>query len=83
MTLISIEKEILENLVSFKLKRIQTIIQEILDRWKENSTTLFIEKARNGKYENAENAENDAIELRQLLLEEKKLNELLKKYNTK
>ena len=80
MALISIEKEILENLVSFKLKRIQTIIQEILDRWKENSTTLFIEKARNGKYENAE---NDAIELRQLLLEEKKLNELLKKYNTK
>ena len=76
MALISIEKEILENLVSFKLKRIQTIIQEILDRWKENSTTLFIEKARNGTYENAE---NDAIELRQLLLEEKKLNELLKK----
>lgn len=79
MAIISIEKEILENLVSFKLKRIQTIIQEILDRWKENSTTLFIEKARNGTYENAE---NDAIELRQLLLEEKKLNELLKKYNT-
>ena len=78
MALISIEKEILENLVSFKLNRIQTIIQEILDRWKENSTTLFIEKARNGTYENAE---NDAIELRQLLLEEKKLNELLKKYN--
>jgi len=76
MALISIEKEILENLVSFKLKRIQTIIQEILDRWNEHSTTLFIEKARNGTYKNAE---NDAIELRQLLLEEKKLNELLKK----
>ena len=76
MALISIEKEILENLVSFKLNRIQKIIQEILDRWKENSTTLFIEKARNGTYENAE---NDAIELRQLLLEEKKLNKLLKK----
>lgn len=78
MALVSIEKEILENLVSFKLKRIQTIIQEILDRWKENSTTLLIEKARNGTYENAE---NDAIKLRQLLLEEKKLNDLLKKYN--
>ena len=78
MALVSIEKEILENLVSFKLKRIQTIIQEILNRWNENSTTLFIKKARNGTYENAE---NDAIELRQLLLEEKKLNELLKKYN--
>ena len=76
MALISIEKEILENLVSFKLNRIQKIIQEILDRWKENSTTLFIEKARNGTYENAE---NDAIEIRQLLLEEKKLNKLLKK----
>ena len=76
MALISIEKEILENLVSFKLNRIQKIIQEILDRWKENSTTLFITKARNGTYENAE---NDAIELRQLLLEEKKLNKLLKK----
>ncbi len=75
MAIISIEKEILENLVSFKLKRIQTIIQEFLDRWKENSTMLFIEKARNGTYENAE---NDAIELRQLLLEEKKLNDLLK-----
>ncbi len=78
MALVSIEKEILENLVRFKLKRILTNIQEILDRWKENSTTLFIENARNGTYENAE---NDAIELRQLLLEEKKLNELLKKYN--
>ena len=75
MALISIEKEILENLVSFKLKRITTIIQEISDRWNENSTTFFIEKARNGTFENAE---NDAIELRQLLLEEKKLNELLK-----
>ncbi|QEE16893.1 hypothetical protein DSAG12_02723 [Promethearchaeum syntrophicum] len=79
MAIISIEKEILENLVSFKLKRIQTIIQEILNRWNENSTTTFIEKARNGTYENAE---NDAIELRQLLLEEKNLNELIKKYTS-
>ncbi len=76
MASVSIEKEILENLVTFKLKRIQTIIQEILDRWKENSTTVFIEKARKGIYENAE---NDAIELRQLLLEEKKLHQLIEK----
>ncbi|MHA1521059.1 MAG: hypothetical protein ACTSRK_12825 [Promethearchaeota archaeon] len=76
MALISIEKELLENLVNFKLKRIQTLIQEILDRWKENSTTVFIEKARKGIYENSE---NDAIELRQMLLEEKKLHELISK----
>ena len=76
MVLVSIEKEIVENLVGFKSKRIQKIIQEILDRWNESSTTIFIEKARNGIFENAE---NDAIELRQLLLEEKKLNDLLKK----
>ncbi len=75
MATVSIEKEILENLVQFKLKRIQIIIQEILDQWKENSTADFIDKARKGIYENAE---NDAIEVRQLLLEEKKLLALIK-----
>lgn len=74
MASVSIEKEILEDLVTFKLKRIQTLIHELLDRWKENSSSLFIEKARKGIYENAE---NDAIELRQLLLEEKKLHNLI------
>ena len=58
------------------LKIIHKNIQDILSRWKETSTTVFIEKARNGIFENAE---NDAIELRQLLLEEKKLNDFLKK----
>jgi len=74
MTSVSIEKEILEDLLHFKLKRIQALIQEILIRWNETSTTDFIDKARKGIYENAE---NDAIELRQLLLEEKKLHSLL------
>ncbi len=74
MASVSIEKKILEDLLHFKLKRIQTLIHEILARWKEQSTTIFIDKARNGIYENAE---NDAIELRQLLLEEKKLHDML------
>ena len=73
---VSIDKEILDDLISFKLKRIQGFIQEILDRWNETSSDVFIKKARNGTYPNAE---NDAIELRQQLLEEKKLLDLKNK----
>ena len=76
MASIPIEKEVVEELITFKLNRIDTLIQDILKRWNEDSTTVFIEKARNGTYQNTE---NDAIELRQLLLEEKKLQNLLKK----
>ncbi len=76
MASIPIEKEVVEELITFKLNRIDTLIQDILKRWNEDSTTVFIEKARNGTYQNTE---NDAIELRQLLLEEKKHQNLLKK----
>ena len=76
MSTIPMEKELAKDLVAFKLKRLRTLVQEILDRWNEESTTLFIEKVRKGIYENGE---NDAIELRQLLLEEKKLEEVEKK----
>ena len=76
MATTTIDKAIVEDLINFKLKRIQTFISEILDRWKEISATVFIEKARNGIYEDAE---NDAIELRQLLAEENKLKTLLQK----
>ncbi len=76
MATVPVEKELLENLVFFKLKRIQALIQEILNRWNESSSTIFIEKVRTGIYENAE---NDAIELRQQLLEEKKLHDLVEK----
>lgn len=71
-----IDKAIVEDLINFKLKRIQSFISEILNRWKEISASVFIEKARNGTYEEAE---NDAIELRQLLAEESKLKILLQK----
>jgi hypothetical protein len=74
MTTIPIEKDLIEDLVQFKLKRVCTFIEEILERWKETSADVFIDKARKGIYEEAE---NDAIELRQLLLEERKLRGLL------
>jgi len=74
MSTIYVEKGIFKELIQFKLKRINTFIEEILERWKEISADVFIEKARYGIYEDAE---NDAIELQQLLLEEKKLRDLL------
>ena len=41
-------------------------IDEILARYNESSSKEFLEKARTGVYENAE---DDAVELRQLLLD--------------
>ncbi len=74
MATIRIEREFVEDLILFKLKRVQGFAQEILTRWNEISAADFIEKAKNGTLKNAE---NDAIELRQLLFEEKKLKDAL------
>ena len=71
---ISMKKEIAEELITYKLRRIQSIIEEILIRWNETSADKFLQKAKDGTYEEAE---NDAIDLRQLLLEEEKLQKLL------
>lgn len=72
---IELKKDIAEDLISYKLQKIQMIISELLSRWNEISCDTFLNKARNGTYQNSE---NDAIDLRQLLLEEKKLLDLLK-----
>jgi len=74
MTVI-LEKEVAEDLITYKLRRIQGLISEILARWNETLVESFLTKARNGTYCEAE---NDAIDLQQLLLEEKKLVGLLK-----
>lgn len=70
MATINIEKEFVEDLIKFKLNRIQGFIKEILEKWNEISPEIFLEKAKNGTLMNAE---LDAIELRQLLLEQEKL----------
>ncbi len=72
---VSMKKEVAEELIIFKLRRIQTSIEDILARWNETSAEEFLQKAKDGRHENAE---NDAIGLRQLLLEEEKLQTLLK-----
>ena len=71
---ISLEKDLAEELITYKLRNIQNLIYKILERWNEESPDNFIEKARNGTYSEAE---NDAIDLRQLLIEEEKLKKLL------
>jgi len=67
------DKDIAEDLISYKLRNIQEQINQILNRWNETEASAFLEKAKNGAYSEAE---NDAIDLKQLLLEEKKLKNL-------
>jgi len=69
------DKEVAEDLIGYKLRNIQEEIRKILERWNETEASLFLKKAKNGTYPEAE---NDAIDLRQLLLEEKKLKTLIK-----
>lgn len=71
---VSLEKEVVEQLITYKLRRIKGLIDDILSRWNESSADSFLRKARDGTYSEAE---NDGIELRQLLLEEEKLQKLL------
>ena len=72
-----IDRDVAEDLVSYKLRNIQENINKILKRWDENEASIFLEKAKNGTYFEAE---NDAIDLKQLLLDEKRLNELINSF---
>ncbi|OLS13557.1 MAG: hypothetical protein RBG13Loki_2808 [Promethearchaeota archaeon CR_4] len=75
MTQIRLEKAVAEELIGFKLRRLQELINQILSRWNETDPNLFLEKARKGRHPNAE---NDAIELEQFLLESQQAHTLLK-----
>ena len=68
-----LDKDVAEDLISYKLRNIQEQINKILTRWNESDASIFLEKAKNGTYSEAE---NDAIDLKQLLLEEKRLKKL-------
>ncbi len=72
---VTLEKSTAEDLIQYKLRRIQKLIQRILHRWNENTVDSFLEKARNGTYSEAE---NDAIDVQNLVYEEQKLQKLLK-----
>ncbi len=72
---VTLEKSTAEDLIQYKLRRIQKLIRRILHRWNENIVDSFLEKARNGTYSDAE---NDAIDIQNLVNEEQKLKNLLK-----
>ena len=74
MTQISMDKAVVEELITTKMRVIQQYVDEILHRWNETSTKLFLENARTGVLTNAE---DDAVELRQLLLDYQKYQDLL------
>lgn len=71
---IELEKDIAENLIKFKLRTVKDIIDGILAKWNEDNAENFLSKARSG---DLAEAENDAIDLRQLLIEESKLLDLI------
>jgi len=77
MTQVKLDKAVAEDLITSKMRTLQGYINSILKRWNETSTKSFLEKARSGEYENAE---EDAVELRQLLLDYSRLQELLKEF---
>ena len=70
---VSIERETVKELITFKLQHLQDLIRSILDKWSEDNTDDFISKAKSG---DLENAEMDAITIRQLLADYDKLKKL-------
>jgi len=74
VTKVKLDKSLAEDLITCKMRLLQQYINEILNRWNETSSKEFLEKARTGVHENAE---DDAVELRQLLSDYTKYHEIL------
>lgn len=72
---ITLENDIAEELIKFKLQHIQKIITTTLGKWNENNIEDFIKKAKSGELAEAE---MDAITIRQLAKDVEKLSILLK-----
>lgn len=72
---ITLENEVAEDLIKFKLQHIQETISTILNKWNEDNIEDFIEKAKTGELTDAE---MDAITLKQLAKDMEKLIILLK-----
>ncbi|HMF31812.1 MAG TPA: hypothetical protein VKK79_10375 [Candidatus Lokiarchaeia archaeon] len=63
MTSVSIDKNILSELVDFKLNYIVAEINRILAKWGTSSIEVFLEGAKDGTFEDAE---EDAIDMTNL-----------------
>ncbi len=71
---ITLDKPLVKDLVNFKLNYLTKEINKILEHWEEDTIDSFLQKAKDGRLEEAE---NDAIELKQLMVEEEKLRKLI------
>lgn len=78
MTTISVDKEFLIELVDLKLRILQEEIQSILIKWNYTSIEKFLSDARDGSLEEAE---DDAVCLRNLIDKREELFQLKYKWN--
>lgn len=72
---ITLENDVAEDLIKFKLLHLQETITSILSNWNEENVEDFINKAKSGELLNAE---MDAITIKQLIVDVDKLAVLLK-----
>ena len=79
MTIISVEKEFLMDLIDSKLRVLQDEIHTILIKWKYTSIEKFLSDARDGTLEEAE---DDAICMRNLTDKREELFQLKYKWNS-
>jgi len=80
LTTIPVKKELLEELVDLKLKFLYDEIDKVLVKWSYESPTKFLQDAKDGTIEEAE---NDAITLKHLLDQREELFNLKKDWNKK
>ena len=80
MTSIPVEKELLEELIDFKLRFLYEEIEKILNKWKYEESSKFLQDARDGTIEEAE---DDTITLKHLLDQREELLALKKDWNEK
>ena len=78
MTTIPVKKELLEELVDLKLKFLYDEIDKILAKWSYESPTKFLQDAKAGIIEEAE---NDAITLKHLIDQREELFNLKRDWN--
>jgi len=78
LTTIPVKKELLEELVDLKLKFLYDEIDKVLVKWSYESPTKFLQDAKDGTIEEAE---NDAITLRHLLDQREELFDLKRDWN--
>ncbi|MHA1187550.1 MAG: DUF433 domain-containing protein [Candidatus Heimdallarchaeota archaeon] len=73
----ALEPEDIRAAIDYIIEQYTKLIQVTLTKWNETSAKLFLQKARDGRHENAE---NDAIELRQFVFEIQSLSEKRREY---